>query len=233
MKRLIGELRRTDDITDLELSEIFSLLNIYFTNVNKDIFIKDLSKADYVILLHDSINKKIKGFSTQTLLFDEIDNNKILALYSGDTIIDEEYLGTRELPKIWGHFIIDLLNRYKDHKLYWFLISKGYMTYLLMPRYMKEFYPRHDNIMPSFEKKVLDKIAYTKFKEQYDSNDGLIRIKNNYFLKKSDIDPELLKNKDISFFIESNPDYTKGVELACIVPLTRENMNEKFSNLLK
>ena len=38
--------------------------------------------------------------------------------------------------------------------VYWFLISKGYKTYLLMANNFSEHYPRFEKSTPTFEKKT-------------------------------------------------------------------------------
>ena len=82
---------------------------------------------------------------------------------------------------------------------------------------------------------MLDTLAAEKFGSKYDSKRGLIYIDYNYYLKKEvgQIHENLLNNPHINFFAKSNPEYFKGVELACIVPLSLSNINDRLKTFLK
>src|SRR3989338_6459532 len=105
---------------------MLELLNLYFNNVNKDFFFKDLKEKQWVMIFENA-DKELQGFSTQTPMDVKVGSIQIKALFSGDTIIDKEYWGSRELPKVWGKLVISLIKKYHGTKLYWFYISKGYM----------------------------------------------------------------------------------------------------------
>lgn len=221
------------ELTAKQELRMLQLLNLYFDNVNKDYFFKDLKEKQWVIIFENA-NKELQGFSTQTLMDVEVDGTQIKALFSGDTIIDKEYWGSRELPRVWGRLVLSLIKRFPGLKLYWFYISKGYMTYMLMPRYFFNFYPKYAEETPQFEKKVLDTLAFKKFGLGYDAKRGIVRIQFNYYLKKGvgNITNDLLNDPNIKFFKEKNPYYYLGEELACLVELTEENMKPIFKQVI-
>lgn len=231
--KIIGRLMNVSELTAKQELRMLELLNIYFDNVDKDLFFKDLKEKQWVIIFENA-NNEFQGFSTQTLMDVELDGIQIKALFSGDTIIDKEYWGSRELPKVWGKLVLSLIKKYQGIKLYWFYISKGYMTYMLMPRYFFNFYPKYDKEIPQFEKEVLDILAFKKFGSGYDSKRGIVRIQFNYYLKKGvgHITNELLNDPNIKFFKEKNPNYYLGEELACLVEFTEENMKPIFKQVI-
>lgn len=233
-KKLLGKLMNVSELSSEQKIRMLHLLKIYFDNVKEDLFFKDLSEKKWIIIFEDTINGEIQGFSTQTLMESEIDGVPVKALFSGDTIIDKNYWGSRELPRIWGKLVLSLINRFKGTKFYWFYISKGYMTYLLMPRYFYNFYPKYDSEIIKFEKKVLDTLAFKKFGSGYDSKNGIVKIKFNYYLKKEvgQITEDLLEDPNIRFFKSKNPNYIRGEELACLVELTEDNMKSKFKEII-
>ncbi|MEK6828145.1 MAG: hypothetical protein AABX78_02240 [Nanoarchaeota archaeon] len=233
-KRLLGKLMNVSELSSEQKIKMLHLLKIYFDNVKEALFFKDLSEKEWVIIFEDIANGEIQGFSTQTLIDAEIDTISIKALFSGDTIIDKNYWGSRELPRVWGKLVSSLMKKFEGIKLYWFYISKGYMTYLLMPRYFHNFYPKYDSEIPEFEKKVLDTLASKKFGSGYDSKRGIVTIEFNYYLRMEvgQITEDLLKDPNIRFFKSRNPNYIKGEELACLVKLTEDNMQLIFKQII-
>ena len=232
-RKIIGKLMNVPDLTVKQELRMLELLNLYFDNVNKNFFFNDLKEKKWVIIFENA-NKELQGFSTQTLMNVEVDGIQIKALFSGDTIIDKEYWGSRELPRVWGKLVLSLIKRYQGIKLYWFYISKGYMTYMLMPRYFFNFYPKYNKEISQSEKKVLDTLAFKKFGSSYDAKLGIVKMQSNYYLKKGVgyITDELLKDPNIRFFKERNPNYSIGEELACLVELTEENMKPVFKQVI-
>lgn len=233
-KKLIGKLMEVSELSIRHKTRMLNLLKLYFDNVKEDLFFKDLCGKKWVIIFEDTINGEMQGFSTQTLMDAEVDSIPIKALFSGDTIIDKNYWGSRELPRVWGRLVLSLIEEHRGMKFYWFYISKGYMTYLLMPRYFYNFYPKYDTEIPQFEKKVLNILAFKRFGSGYDAERGIVRIKFNYYLKNrvGQITDDLLKDPNIRFFKNKNPNYSKGEELACLIELTEENMKPIFKQVI-
>src|SRR5690606_10022407 len=107
--------------------------------------------------------------------------------------------------------------------LYWFLISKGYKTYLLMANNFSRHYPRLEEPTPAYYKKIMDEFYSMKFKTLYKSDQGLIipegpscHLKENV----ADITETQLKVPRIAFFQRSNPNWKDGTELACVAEMT-------------
>ncbi len=232
-KYIVGKLMNVTELSNDEKLRMLELLNKYFDNVDEYLFFKDLSEKQWVILFVNPV-KEIQGFSTQTLITAKVEGVEIKALFSGDTIIDKDYWGSRELPRIFGRLVMSLIEKYKGIRLYWFYISKGYMTYMLMPRYFHEFYPKFDLEISSFNRKVLDALAFERFGTGYDSSRGIVKIQSNYYLKKGIgfITNDLLNELNIKYFKEKNPNYFLGEELACLVELKEHNMKQIFRQLI-
>jgi hypothetical protein len=221
VKGLHGEIQRVTNISDESIGEMYGLMTSHYEGVNRDIFQRDLLEKRDVIVLRDSEENQIKGFSTLMLLEEVVDESPVTALFSGDTIIDKEYWGTNELPKWWGKYAFNLIDEMPGKELYWFLMSKGYKTYRFLPVFFNEF--------PEREKRVLDSLAFSKFPDNYDSDTGVICFEGKKdHLKQgvADIDNSRMNNPDIKYFVERNPGWQQGDELVCIVKLTKDNFNK-------
>lgn len=228
MTNLDGEIVGINSLAESNIDEMYRLMNSYYDNVSRETFQRDLSEKRDIILLRNSDERKIKGFSTLMLLEQMVDGFPITALFSGDTIIDKEYWGTNELPKWWGRYAFSLIDEMPDKELYWFLMSKGYKTYRFLPVFFNEFYPRRGVDFPEREKRILDAFASSKFPNNYNPETGIISFEGKKDHLKhgvADIDESRMKNPDIQYFLEMNPHWEQGDELACLVRLTKDNFN--------
>jgi len=223
---LEGEIMKVEGLTEKQKERMFELLALNFNNVKHSTFLRDLSEKEWVILLKDKKNNTIQGFSTMMLLNENIEGLNISALFSGDTILSRKYWGEVELARTWGRFALSLIDKFQGAKLYWFLISKGFRTYHFLPLYFKEYYPRYDKPTPPLEKKILDALATRKFQDNYNPATGVIHFKEPKDSLKAellDVNCRKLKNPHFKFFVERNPGYVIGDELACLAEISREN----------
>ncbi len=235
-KSISGEIVTVGDITKLEKKRMFELMDTYYENANWQHFQEDLSEKTHVIMLRDLQTRKIQGFSTQMTLETQVEGVLTKALFSGDTIINKDYWGESALAGLWGKYAVSLIDSNPDTPLFWFLISKGYKTYKFLPVFFNEFYPRFNKQTPTYEKKIIDAFARLKFTDLYDQEKGLIRTDDKKDkLKKgiAEVTEARLRDEHIRYFIERNPNWKNGEELACIAPLSRANFNRMAYRAIK
>jgi hypothetical protein len=231
--KLTGKLLHIEALTKEDKNEMYALMCIYFDRLSHTTFLQDLHEKQWIIILRNK-QSSIKGFSTIMIIDEKINGIDIKAIFSGDTIIDREYWGNWTLFSLFGKFIIHVMTHYTDKKIFWFLISMGYRTYYLLPLFFNTFYPAFDRPMPAFEKDVLNLLAYNKYSHNYNSVTGIIHSKNGGEFLKSEIStiPEhKLLNPHIHYFVEKNPHYMNGDELACIAPINSENLKSMVYRL--
>lgn len=222
---LNGSIIEVKQLTSYQREAMFSLFTHYFDFVSIEKFEADLREKNWVILLSDRENK-IRGFSTQMLINTEVEEVKIKVIFSGDTIIEKEFRGEDILARVWLKYFTTLAASEENIRVFWFLITMGYKTYRFLPVYFKEFYPNYATGIPTFEKHVLDKVGTLKFPGEYDPQTGIIKFKTQTESLKSGIaepNPGRLKNPHIKFFVERNPGYQRGDELACLTELRTDN----------
>ena len=81
----------------------------------------------------------------------------------------------------------------------------------------------------------MDLFGKIKYPNEYNKESGVIEYKGiKDSLKKgvADITEKESKNKNVQFFLESNPNYEKGNDLVCITSLKIENLREKTLKIL-
>ncbi len=129
--------------TRLSLSDrrtLYELLERHYEHVSWMQFAADLAEKDAVIVLRDA-NGLPCGFSTQRVMHVTVDGLPVRAIFSGDTIIDPGHWGEQELGRAWCRYVGQVRAADPEIPLYWFLISKGYRTYLYLPVFFKTYYP--------------------------------------------------------------------------------------------
>lgn len=227
-KALAASVKVVSELTLHERDEMFELMSGHYLNVTRHAFETDLAEKQWVILVRGQ-RGAIRGFSTQKMLSIELDGRRVHALFSGDTIVHRDEWGQQSLARQWGRFALQLIEEYTGEELYWFLISKGYKTYRFLPVFFREFFPQFDALTPAGIAARLNAFAAAKFGAAFDQSRGVIvATEQSCRLRPgiADLTTERLRDEHVRFFHERNPGASKGEELACIAPLTRENFTE-------
>lgn len=225
--RLLGTVTAPDSLGAAARDRMFVLMAEHFEGVSRAAFERDLGEKQWVVLLRDRQTGEIQGFSTLMLLDAHVDGQPVRAVFSGDTIVHRDYWGEPELATVWGNFVLSLIGSQSGVKFYWFLISKGYRTYKFLPVYFERFFPRHDQPTPEFERTLIGELAHRKFPGQYRPIEGVIRFdqpKDRLKADLAEVGDMRLTDPHIRFFLERNPGFVNGDELACVAELTMENL---------
>jgi hypothetical protein len=203
---------------------MFELMQTYYDQVSREQFLKDLTKKTDVILLLDSVDKQVQGFSTLMKLSLEQNGKPLRAIFSGDTVIDKSFWGGRTLGKAFLGYLFKEKMQRPFEPLYWLLISKGYKTYLMMANNFAEYYPRFDRPTPADKKELMDGFYATLYPQGYDAASGLIYPATEACQVKTgvaNISSTLMEgNPKVAFFQSANPGWQQGHELACIAQMT-------------
>ncbi len=209
-----------------EKDAMFLLHKRYFCNVRRDNFLKDLAEKQWVILLRDG--GEIVGFSTLQVIRLSVDAGERVFLFSGDTIVDQAHWQDSTLAGCFGHVMLRLLAGNERAPVYWFLISKGYRTYRFLPVYFNRFYPAFDRTTPVVYARLIQAVASHKFGAAYDAATGLVRcggLKDRLRPEMCSVPAGRRSDPHVRFFLERNPTYCLGDELACLADISRENLN--------
>jgi len=220
--RLTASVVSVADLRTEDKARMFALMRKYYDAVTEEAFQADLARKDAVILLRD--RGTLQGFSTLVSLQAALDHKTVYGIFSGDTVIEKRYWGQPALPKAFlRHLFREKLKR-PFSPLYWLLITKGYKTYLMMANNFAEHFPRYERDTPADRKAIAEAFYLKLFPEYYDPATGLIRFPTDACRLKmgvAEISEELAaSNPRIAFFEQANPEWRKGVELACLARMT-------------
>lgn len=197
----------------------FALFQHAYEGADRSRFERDLAEKQLVILLRDRSSRELKGFSTVLLREVRTRRGPGTVVFSGDTVIDRAYWGQKNLQLAFAKLLITLKLRSPHRRLYWFLISKGWRTYLLLANAFVRAVPRFDTEDDRELRRMLDAHASARFGPQYDAERGIIRYATPHERVRTGlapVAPDLLDNPHVRFFVERNPGHADGDELACL-----------------
>jgi hypothetical protein len=218
-------IQRQSRVSAAEEEQLFQLHARFFQNLDRDIFHGDLREKDWVITVSDGPD--LVAFSTVRLYPETTDGRPVWILFSGDTIVHPEYWSRNLLVPPFGAFVARLMEQRAGEEVYWFLITKGYRTFMFLPVFFRQFIPTTENEAPQEWKRILDTVARRRYPDCYDPCAGIV----SHCGQRDFLAPELLEVPEsrrdgrwVRFFLEKNPGYVRGDELCCLTRISRENI---------
>jgi hypothetical protein len=215
MKRLVS---RTASVAGLDaaiVNDAFALFESAYDGAERARFERDLAEKQTIILLRDRDTGALKGFSTVTV--HAMPDGRGRVVFSGDTVIDREYWGQKQLQIAFTRVLLRLKLRAPRAPLFWFLISKGYRTYMLLANAFPRAVPRCDRAEDPALRAALDELAMTRFGPAYRVDTGVVHFPHERVREGlAPITHRLLENPHVRFFTARNPGHAAGDELACL-----------------
>lgn len=219
--------RPINGLTVTHIKQMYDLYASFYENTAMDIFMSDLSKKSGVILLTRKSDDKVVGFSTLTCFDLQVDGRPIRGIFSGDTIIEPAYWGNNSLAATFQRRVLIERMKHPLTPFYWFLISKGYKTYLLLTNNFYNYYPNAHGGDEKY-RRVTEAYCEALFPEAFDRQRMILDFGHAYVRLKgdvADITPELkAANPHIAFFDKVNPEWRRGTELPCVGSLDFESV---------
>tara|TARA_Y100000310_G_scaffold343242_1_gene449949 strand:- start:1771 stop:2487 length:717 start_codon:yes stop_codon:yes gene_type:complete len=235
MGKLSGQATEVRNLTKLQVSQMYSLMDQYYSRVRKKSFLADLNEKDHALLMLDSFGM-VRGFSTQQIISSRVGDITTKCLFSGDTIIDRAYWGEQVLSSLWGKYAYNLYESLNEgEEAYWFLMSKGYRTYRFLPTFFNKFFPTYREETPEKEKAVLDHFASIKYPNNYVHGRGIVSFNGEKDSLREcicDVPEKVLTKPDVRYFLEANPGWIQGDELCCIAEISDKNFNRMAKRLI-
>jgi hypothetical protein len=196
----------------------------YYDGTSESLFLSDLANKTEVLLVY--CDNALVGFTTVAFYERRWNNQPILVVFSGDTIVDQAHWRQQALAFAWIARMGSLQQEKPCCPVYWFLIVKGHRTYRYLPAFCNSFYP-HWSIDRSDLKPLADVLARERFGDAYNPATGVVEFAES----KGHLKPHVAcptdrdKTKDaVRFFLEKNPDYIRGHELVCLSEIAPVNL---------
>lgn len=217
-------IREVSSLKAREREAMWALYARFYAGTSVQMFSGDLDGKQAALLLHDA-EGALQGFTTMSWWTREFEGRPVQVLFSGDTVIDRAHWGSQALAFNWLRFAGTLKATAPDIPLYWFLIVKGHRTYRYLSAFARRFIPHWSEPEPAGWRRLLDALAQGRFGDAY--SNGVVRFADSH----GHLAPELAEvsereraRPDVRLFLERNPGYVEGHELACLCELSQENL---------
>lgn len=204
---------------------MYALFSSYYDCVSREQFDEDLDAKEFVILLET--DEDVVGFTTALTTDHQFEAHDIRVVFSGDTVVDHRHWGQQVLARAWLSEMGRLAREAAPRRLYWLLIVKGHRTYRYLPTFALHYVPARDGEAGFKLARLRDALARKAFGSHYDAATGIVRFPNSRGqLRPQWVEPSEreLRLPDVDFFIQANPGFRNGDELACLTEIARENM---------
>lgn len=221
MNELNSKTLAVNDLSENLVKEMSSLYLRYYKGTYEYIFLEDLKQKTHVILVYDE--EKLVGFSALAIYKKTFQDELLNIIYSGDTIIENSHWGKQTLAFHWLKFAGNLKKLEPSLPLYWLLLSKGHRIYRYLNVFSREYYPSPTAPTPFKIQQLMDELAFERFGEAYCAKIGkVIFDPPRGYLDPlwANIPEKDLKRREVQFFLEHNPGFSKGEELVCLTELS-------------
>lgn len=212
-RRLSAETRSVRTLDRATRVAMWALYRGTYDRADEARFLADLDQKDDVIIVRDALGA-LQGFTTLCCYR----HGGVRVVFSGDTVIAAPFQGQTALQRAFVGYVMRVVVRARE-PVYWFLISKGYKTYLLLSRNFLEYWPRHDRPTPAAAQALLASLARERFGAAYRPEQGIVRFEPpgpRLEPGVAPLDPREADRPDIRFFEVHNPGWVNGDELCCI-----------------
>jgi hypothetical protein len=220
-----GRLVRRQDLTGAEREAMYSLLAGSFEGVSHERFAADLAEKAWALLVEDE--GALRGFSTLHLYESSPPGEGVCTVvYSGDTIVDPAAWRSTALPRCWIAAVRRLRAEHRRGRLWWLLLTSGFRTYRLLPVFWRDFWPRGDAPTLPEAQARLDFLAEERLGSLYTKEEGIVRFPQPQRLRGelARVPEGRRADPHVAFFLEKNPGWRQGDELACLAEIAAENL---------
>ncbi|MEW5739820.1 MAG: hypothetical protein AB1938_12890 [Myxococcota bacterium] len=211
---LTPRVRRVASLSAAEREAMWLLYAAAYDGARREDFQRDLREKQHVVVLKDD-GKRLQGFSTLLVL----ETAGACVVFSGDTIVAPGFWGQTALQRAFIWYLMAQRLKRPGTPVFWFLITKGYRTYLLLSRYFPNHFPRHDAATPPDVSALLDTLCREKFGEAWRPETGTLRFAGEsarLAQALADVPERLKADPDVAFFLARNPRWAEGEELCCL-----------------
>jgi hypothetical protein len=229
---LSGRLVPIDQLRKDDVDRMFGLMTEHYEGVDRRRFLGDLEEKQGCMVLSDR-DGTIWGFSSYVFLHTTYDGDAVCTLFSGDTVIDGRHWGSPQLFRTFAGLLSLMLRRHSDRSCWWFLLTQGIRTYLMLPLGFHTFVPRYDMCATEREVRLLSHLGRLKCGKDFDPETGIVRSRG-YYLKEEYAPSQQRRagNPHLRFFLERNPGHRRGDELACLCPIRPDNFRRRTAEMV-
>lgn len=212
------------ELTSGQRDEMFALLAAHFDGVSREQFENDLAEKNWVVQVRG--NGRLLGFTTLLVETLDFEGERLMAIYSGDTIVAPEAWQSPMLARAWIAAVNHLRAADPGRRCYWLLLTSGFRTYRFLPVFWRAFYPQIHAVTPPHEQRLRQHLAASRYGAAFDPQAGIVRFPRPQTLRGvlREVPHGRREDADIAFFLTCNPGHERGDELVCLTEISEANL---------
>ena len=211
------KVHKIKDLSPREREQMWKLFSQYYADIEEQRFYNDMDEKQKVLLTRDG--DFIVGFSTLKIYQVKFMGATCRVLFTGDTIKDRRYWGEKSFSQAFSWFLVGEWLSQPWTPLYWFLISKGYKTYLFGEKKFSSFWPRSGVETPEKIQLLTEHLATERYPYAELRNGNVLHFPEKVGRLADNAVPLTAKDllvPEIRFFVSQNPGHAEGNELCCL-----------------
>jgi len=228
MPQIVSRTVPVPALDEAQARSMFALFERYYAEVTFERFLADLREKSHVLLFFEPEPGRPRRWPGRVIGFSTALRSGLAAvpgatfLFSGDTVVDAAWQGGNLLQRAFFVLMLRTKLCHPVRPVYWMLISKGYKTYLLLTHHFPRGFPRHDAPTPPRLQRAMDAYYADRYPGAYDQARGVIDFGESHGAVRGRLaepPPEALADPGVGFFLDRNPGWREGQELACIAEI--------------
>lgn len=228
MRRIVSRTLPVPALGEDQARAMYALFERYYVDVSFERFLADLREKTHVMLFFAAEPGRPRRWPGRVIGFSTAVRGALPAvpgatfLFSGDTVVESAWQGAGLLQRAFFLLMLRTRLRHPLGPVYWMLISKGYKTYLLMTHHFPRGFPRHDAPTPPRLRRAMEAYYGARYPGAYDASSGVIDFGASHGAVRGRLaepPPQALSDPGVGYFLERNPGWREGRELACIAEI--------------
>lgn len=218
------DLRRSQSLTTLELAEIWAVTARY-VDTDRPLFEEKLRALPEVGLW------RVRGGPLIGLVSFEVhpaewEGRTSTIIFTSSVVIEERYRKRGLVIKTGLRILLREKLRRPWRPAFWFFDTFSYKSYLLLPRNLREFWPRRERPTPPAVTRFIHHLARRRYGADWNEATGVVNTsgKKRLLPTTAPLDVASVTDPDVRFFDTANPGHRDGDMLVCIAPLTVGNL---------
>ncbi len=152
------------------------------------------------------------------------EGRRVAVTFTSHILIDPRYRGLGLLQRLGARRAFQAWLKHPLKRKLWAFDTAGARGYLLLPRNLASYWPRHDEATPPWETRFMAEYGQRKYGAAWQGDGVVQRVPQKRLLPDAaPLRGATLREPEMVFFEQRNPGHRDGDTLFCLVPLTLAN----------